>query len=318
MRAYTTRRIINSLVTLLVIIIMNFFMFRLMPGDPIGMMVRSERLTPSMVARMERLYGVDKPLWEQFPIYVKNLLTFNLGISFKYKTAVTPLLVQRMGNTVILLLGATILSIVLGIILGLIAGWYRGRSPDLSILTLGMFTWSMPTFWLAMVFVVFFQGIFPTSGMTDPLLQNPPLLTHLLDLGRHIALPTIILTIVYLGEYIILTRNELTNILTEDYIRTAKAKGLRTSRIIFRHALKNASLPLISAAGLSFAFIIGGALQTEIIFSWPGIGRLFYDAAIARDYPVLQGAFYFLSVSVLVVNVLTDIAYKFIDPRVEY
>jgi len=123
---------------------------------------------------------------------------------------------------------------------------------------------------------------------------------------------------VYLGEYIILTRNELTNILTEDYIRTAKAKGLRTSRIIFRHALKNASLPLISAAGLSFAFIIGGALQTEIIFSWPGIGRLFYDAAIARDYPVLQGAFYFLSVSVLVVNVLTDIAYKFIDPRVEY
>ncbi|TSA49710.1 ABC transporter permease, partial [archaeon] len=118
MRAYTTRRIINSLVTLLVIIIMNFFMFRLMPGDPIGMMVRSERLTPSMVARMERLYGVDKPLWEQFPIYVKNLLTFNLGISFKYKTAVTPLLVERMGNTIILLLGATILSIVLGTILG--------------------------------------------------------------------------------------------------------------------------------------------------------------------------------------------------------
>ena len=318
MRAYITRRIFDSLVTLLAIILVNFFLFRLMPGNPLSMLVRSERLTPSMVGHLEKLYGVDKPLSQQFLIYIKNLATFNLGLSFKYKSAVTPLLLGRMGNTIILLLVATILSIVLGILLGLIAGWFRGRPPDLSILTFGLFTWSMPTFWLAMIFVVFFRGIFPTSGMTNPLLQNPSLWAYLIDLARHIALPTIVLTIVLLGEYVILTRNELTNILTEDYIRTAKAKGLNSLQIIFRHALKNASLPLISAAALSFAFIIGGALQIEIIFSWPGIGRLFYEAALARDYPVLQGAFYLLSVSVLVVNVLTDIAYKYIDPRVEY
>lgn len=318
MRAYVFKRVLGALGTLLAIIVLNFFLFRLMPGDPIKLLVRSERLPATMVTRLEKLYGVDKPLATQFALYLRNLVTFDLGTSFKYKAPVAPILMKRLGNTILLLLASTILAIVLGIVLGLIAGWFRGRSPDVSILTFGLFTWSMPTFWLAMIFVVAFRGVLPTSGMADPLLQNPPFLTHVADLARHIIMPTMVLTIVLLGEYIILTRNELSNILAQDYIKTAKAKGLSSLNIIRRHALRNASLPLVSAAALSFAFIIGGAVQTEIIFSWPGIGRLFYDAALARDYPILQGAFYVLSLSVLLVNVLTDIAYKYIDPRVEY
>lgn len=141
---------------------------------------------------------------------------------------------------------------------------------------------------------------------------------RLLDLGRHLLLPTIVMTILYLGEMLLIARNEVTNIVTQDYITTARAKGLKAHQIISRHVLRNASLPLISNAALSLAFIAGGALQTEIIFNWPGIGRLMYDAVLARDYPVLQGSFYIMSVAILVANVLTDITYKFIDPRVEY
>jgi len=318
MRRYIFRRLLNTVLTLFFIIGTNFFLFRLMPGAPIKAMARSQKLSPSTVKYLENLYGLDKSLFEQFFIYVKNCLTFDMGISFKFSTEVTPLLFERMGNTLILLVASTLLAIVLGILAGLWAGWHRGKFIDLSLLSTSLFFWSMPTFWICMIFMALFAGILPIGGMRDLMLENPTHWESFVDLLKHIALPTIVMTITYMGQNLLITRNEVTNILTQDYIATARAKGLSRGRITFKHVLRNASLPLLSSASLSIAFLLAGALQTEIIFSWPGIGRLLYEATLTRDYPVLQGSFYLLSLGVLLTNFITDIAYKYIDPRVEY
>jgi len=318
MRKYLFKRALYMILTLFLIISVNFVLFRLMPGDPIRLSIKSAKLTPSMVSSLEKLYGFDKPIWKQYINYIRNLLTLNLGYSFLYQRKVLDVIAERMWNTVVLMTFATVLSIILGIILGLTAGWFKGGKIDVSILTFGLFTWSMPVYWLALIFVMAFSGILPVAGMHDILLRNPTILQSAIDVGKHLLLPTLILTLVMLGEYIVITRNEITGVLIEDYVIAAKAKGLNNKQLILKHALKNASLPLISAAALSFGFIIGGALQIEIVFSWPGIGRLLYQAALARDYGLLQGTFYFLAISVLIANFLADIAYKYVDPRVEY
>lgn len=318
MRKYVIRRLIDSCATLFFIIVANFFLFRLMPGDPIKLMVSTHRLSQSMIANLNQLYGLDKPMWQQFFIYIKNLITFDLGMSLTYQTAAGPLVLDRVGNSILLLLAALTLALTIGLVAGLIAGWFRGKPIDFSLVTSSLFFFCMPTFWIAMVFAAAFISILPVSGMRTLALYNASWFGHLLDLGKHLLLPTIVMTLVYISEMLILARNEVSNILTQDYISTARAKGLAPRQIIFRHVLRNASLPLVSTAGISFAFIVGGALQTEIIFSWPGVGRLIYGAVLARDYAVLQGCFYVFSLGVLIANFLTDIAYKYLDPRVEY
>ena len=315
---YILHRLIDSISTLFFIIVANFFLFRLMPGDPIKLMIKSYRLTQSMIAHLNQLYGLDKPMWQQFFIYIKNLLTFDLGMSFKYHTAAFPLILDKIGNSILLLLAAITLAMIIGIVLGLVAGWFHGKPVDISLVTSSLFFYCMPTFWIAMVFAAAFISILPVSGMHTLTLYNASWFVRLLDLGKHLILPTLVITILYIGEMLILARNEVSNILTQDYINTAKARGLTPRQIIFRHVLRNASLPLISNAGISFAFLVGGSLQAEIIFSWPGIGRLIYGAALARDYTLLQGSFYILSLTVLIASFLTDIIYKYLDPRVEY
>ena len=318
MRRYIFRRFLNTLVTLFFIICTNFFLFRLMPGAPIKALARSQRLDAAMVKYLENLYGLDQSLFDQFLIYTKNCLFFDMGTSFKFRTAVTPLLMERMGNTLVLILSSTVLAIILGVLAGLWAGWNRGKLIDVSLLGTSLFFWSMPTFWICMIFMALFAGILPIGGMRDLQLENPTYWQSFVDLLKHITLPTIVITLTYMGQNLLITRNEVTNILTRDYIATARAKGLSIWRITFKHVLRNASLPLLSSAALSIAFLLAGSLQTEIVFSWPGIGRLLYEATLTRDYPVLQGAFYILSLGVLFANFVTDIAYKYIDPRVEY
>jgi len=317
-RKYAIRRVIDSLVTLFLIIVANFFLFRLIPGDPIRMMARVQRLRPEAVERLQELYGLHLPMWQQFFLYVRNLLTFEFGLSIKYMVSATPLIFEKLWNSILLLTISGLLALIIGTVLGLISGWHRGKAVDISMVSTSLFFWCMPTFWISMVFAAVFVGILPISGMTSLPPPEGSLYVHLLDLGRHLLLPTIVMTILYLGEMLLIARNEVTNIVTQDYITTARAKGLKAHQIISRHVLRNASLPLISNAALSLAFIAGGALQAEIIFNWPGIGRLMYEAVLARDYPVLQGSFYIMSVAILVANVLTDITYKLIDPRVEY
>jgi peptide/nickel transport system permease protein len=318
MRQYIFRRFLNTLVTLFFIICTNFFLFRLMPGAPMKAIARAQRLDKSMVQYLEKLYGLDQSLFNQFMTYVKNCLTFDMGLSYNYRTAVTPLLVEKMYNSLILMVAAVILSMVCGILAGLWAGWNRGKLIDVSLTGIGLFFWSMPVFWACMIGMGLFAGILPIQGMRDLQLENPTHWQSFLDLIRHIILPTIVTVIIYFGGSLIITRNEVTNITTKDYIATARAKGLSPIRTTYKHVLRNASLPLLSSASITIAFLVGGSLQTEIVFSWPGIGRLMWEATLSRDYPILQGSFYFLSLAVLLANFVTDIAYRYIDPRVEY
>lgn len=318
MRKYAIRRVIDSLITLFLIIVANFFLFRLIPGDPIGAVAKVRRLRPEQVAALQELYGLHLPQWQQLLVYMRNLFTFQFGMSFAYLAPATPLILEKLWNSVLLLTISGLLALIIGTALGLMSGWLRGKALDISLVSMSLFFWCMPTFWISMVVAAAFVGILPTGGMRTLPPIDGPLYVILLDRGRHLILPTLVMTILYLGEMLLIARNEVTNILTQDYITTARAKGLKAHQIISRHVLRNASLPLISNAALSLAFIVGGALQAEIIFNWPGIGRLMYEATMARDYPVLQGSFYIMSLAILVANVLTDITYKFIDPRVEY
>jgi peptide/nickel transport system permease protein len=227
------------------------------------------------------------------------------------------MLSERIWRTVVLVLGGNIIAIVLGMALGLIAAWRRGTRLDAGILLWALFSWALPTFFLGIILLILFRGHLPVGGMVTPGLKPEDGLTYWLDVGKHLILPTITMAIVYTGEYILIMRSGVMEVLAEDYILTAKAKGLSTFRTLRDHALKNAMLPMVTMIALTFGYTVGGAIQVETVFSWPGIGRLMYEAVQKRDYPVLQGSFLLLAVSVIVANLLAEILYSVLDPRVK-
>jgi peptide/nickel transport system permease protein len=199
---------------------------------------------------------------------------------------------------------------------GMIAAWRRGTRLDTGILLWGLFSWALPTFFLGIILLILARGRLPVGGMVTPGLRPGDGLTYWADVGKHLILPTITMAIVYTGEYILIMRSSVMEVLAEDYILTAKAKGLSTPRVLRDHALKNAMLPMVTMIALTFGYTVGGAIQVETVFSWPGIGRLMYEAVQKRDYPVLQGSFLLLAVSVILANLLADLLYSVLDPRV--
>jgi peptide/nickel transport system permease protein len=220
-------------------------------------------------------------------------------------------------RTVILLALGQVIAIVIGILLGIIASWRRGSRMDTSILLWGLFTWSMPTFFFGIILLILARGKLPTGMMVTPGLKPSDGWTYWLDVGRHLVLPTITLAILYTGEYLLIMRSSIIEVLSEDYILTAKAKGLNTFQILRDHALKNAMLPMITLIALTLGFTVGGAIQVETVFSWPGIGRMMYDAVGKQDFPLLQGAFLLLAISVILANFIADLLYSVLDPRVK-
>jgi peptide/nickel transport system permease protein len=200
---------------------------------------------------------------------------------------------------------------------GLLAAWRRGTRLDTGILLGSLFTWALPTFFLGIILLILARGHLPVGGMVTPGLKPADGLTYWLDVGRHLILPTITMAIVYTSEYLIIMRSSVMEVLSEDYILTAKAKGLGTLRILRDHALKNSMLPMVTMIALTFGYTVGGAIQVETVFSWPGIGRLMYEAVQKRDYPVLQGTFLLLAVTVILANLLADLLYSVLDPRVK-
>ncbi len=330
---YLIRKIGFALSTLVVVIIFNFFLFRILPGDPIKLIVHSPRMTREAQERIRANFGLDKPVWvdldalsqgnlagafdTQFTAYIRNLFRGELGISFATRQDVSELLSQRVWRTVVLVGLGEILAIVFGIILGLVAAWRRGTRLDTSILLWGLFTWAMPTFFFGIILIILARGRLPVGGMVTPGLKPEDGLVYWKDVGRHLILPTLTLTILYMSEYMLIMRSSVVEVLSEDYILTAKAKGMNTVRIFRDHALKNAMLPMVTIIALTIGYTVGGAIQVETVFSWPGIGRLMYEAVQKRDYPVLQGTFLLLAVSVIVANLLADLLYGLLDPRVQ-
>jgi len=317
---YLARKVLQLVVLLFAVVAFNFLLFRVLPGDPIRLYARSGRLTPDVVAQLRAVFGLDKPVWEQFLIYLKGLLHGDLGFSYTYRRPVAQIMGERLVNTFVLLTAATILVTALGIVLGVWAASRRGSKVDSSTVISSLVMWSMPTFWTGMLllfaFGVWFH-VLPTSGISTPLATYSSPLGKVADVGRHLILPTITLVLVDIGQFVLITRSSLVDVLTEDFVTTAKAKGMSKRRIVWGHAVRNGMLPVVTATALYVGIVVGGAIQVETVFSWPGMGELTYEAVLRRDYPVLEACFLLFAVTVIVANFLSDLLYRVLDPRVK-
>jgi peptide/nickel transport system permease protein len=316
-------------VTIFVVVTFNFLLFRVLPGDPAKSGMRDPRLNPATAQALAERWGLDKPVLvnleggnpfdSQYFAYLGALSRADLGQSYAFRDReVADMLGLALVNTIWLVLPAQILAVVLGAGLGLVAAWRRGRALDVGALTFSLFMWSLPTFFLAIILLVAGANWFglPTAGRVTIGATHDGLLDELLDLGRHLLMPTLAFTLVLLGEYMLIMRSSVLEVFSEDYILTARAKGLSTLRIIKDHALRNAMLPMVTLIALNLGFTVAGAIQVEQVFSWPGIGNLTVDAVGQRDYPVLQGAFLLIAVSVVIANLLAELVYGWLDPRV--
>jgi peptide/nickel transport system permease protein len=307
-------------VTLLSVATFNFILFRILPGDPIRLMARAGHLSPEAIARLRQVFGLDRPLIVQYFYYLRNVVTGELGISVTYRRPVADILQERIANTLILLSAATIIVIVIGIVAGVISAARRGTRVDNAIVMTSLICWSLPTFWTGLVLIIIlgvYLNAFPVSGMTSPGVSSMISMSNLIDIGKHLILPTLTLAIVDMGQFALITRSSLIDVLTEEYILIAKAKGLPARKVLWGHGVPNALLPVITTMALYVSLVVGGAIQVETVFSWPGMGRLMYDAVLRRDYPLLEASFLLSAATVVLANFLSDIAYLLIDPRVK-
>jgi len=323
LKRFITRRLIEIAVIFFVIMTVLFFLFRLAPGDPVSRMV-DPSMTPEDAQLLRESLGLDKPLWTQYRYYLKNVVTGNMGVSFHYGEPVTGILMRRLPNTILLFTTSIILSALLGVFLGKIAAWQRGGRTD-TIMTIGaLFFHTLFLPWLALLMIWFFAyrvGWFPVTGMVSPQLWIDPqagLLIKAFDVLHHMALPLITLILIHFGSYLLVMRSSMLDTLREDYIITARAKGLDEKTIRDRHAAPNAALPVVTSVGLSLAFSINGGALTETVFSWPGIGQELVFAISNSDYPLAQAAFLLIAMVVLVANLMVDVLYAYLDPRIRY
>jgi peptide/nickel transport system permease protein len=326
---YALRKVGWAVLTLFVVITFNFLLFRVLPGDPAKSGLRDPRLNPAAVEALRERFGLDKPVFlnleggnpldTQFTAYLTALTRGDLGQSYAFRDQpVSDLIGQALGNTLWLVVPSQILSILLGALLGLVAAWRRGRALDVGALSFSLFMWSLPTFFLGIILLVVGANWFglPTAGRITIGADYASAWELAWDVGRHLLLPTLTLTLVVLGEYMLIMRSSVLDVFSEDYILTARAKGLSTFRVIRDHALRNAMLPMVTLIALNLGFTVSGAIQVESVYSWPGIGLLTVNAVADRDYPVLQGAFLLIAVSVVVANLVAELIYGWLDPRV--
>jgi len=318
LRTYILRRAATAFAVFLIILTLNFIIFHTIPGDPIRTLFQDPRISPEDMAQLRHGFGLDKPLMDQYLIYMKNSLTGEMGRSFSYYgDPVGDIVKERLINTLILVGSASVLALIMGVAIGTLAAWKRNTKTDFTLLGSSLFLYSMPTFWLGMLMLFALSGSVPSGGMYTPGANYAGFLDRFLDLMHHLLVPMTVLTLVLFGQYVMIMRSSLIDVLSEDYIVTANAKGLTGKNILRHHAVPNAMLPLVTITAINLSFVVGGAIQTETVFSWPGIGRLMYDALITRDYPILQGCFLVLTAVALVANFIADIAYVFLDPRVK-
>jgi peptide/nickel transport system permease protein len=315
---YLATKIGGAAFSLLMVLFSGFFLFRMLGGDPVQNMTRDRSVTPEQKEAMRRELGLDRPLYEQFLRYLKDTLSGNLGESFEYDQPVTQLIGERLWPTVLLTGTAMVLAIWLGLWIGTRAGWKRGSAFDRSQVSVALTLWSAPTFWLGMILVMLFAAtfdLFPTGGMVSHRVE-PGFVSETLDIAHHLVLPVLTMTAVVYAQYLLVMRSSVLDELGNDYLVTARAKGLRDDVVRRKHAVPNALLPTVTLIFLHLGGVIGGAITVETVFSWPGLGYLAYEALRAPDLPLLQGTFLVFSAAVVVANTAADIVYRFLDPRV--
>ncbi len=317
---YLSRRILQAVLTIVGIILLNFVLFRMMPGSP-DRVARNPNASVEARAALRERWGLDKPLIpDQFLDYVMATVRGDFGESFKFKgKEVTEVIAGRVWPTLILFGLGELIAIVAGLILGAYSGWKRGSPLDYGGNGVSLILYSMPYFLLGMILLVVFAttlGWFPTTGMFTLGQTYASFADQVLDFGHHLILPLAAVSLGLIGQYSILMRSSIIETRAEDYVTTARAKGISDSRILRGHAVPNALLPTVSLIGINLGYLIAGAITVEVVFSWPGLGTLTQEALEARDYPLLQGVFLLLAITVVVANLLADIVYGRLDPRV--
>jgi len=316
------KRILEISISLFILVTIVFFMFRLLPADPTAAMVDSA-LTPEAIQQIQHNFGLDKPLYEQYLLYLKNIITKgDFGISFFYRQPVIKILADKIFNTVILGITAIIFAYSLGIILGALLAWYRGTRFEMIGIIISLFFKAAPQFWTGMIFLMIFSyclGWFPSSGMREIAYEASGIMKYLsLDFLHHLILPTIVTGLYYLAQPMLLMRNTMLEIIHEPFIDLAFAKGLPLKRIIFQHAARNALLPVTTTFATRMGQTVGGLVLVEYVFSWPGLGREIVMAATRYDYPLAQAAFILIALVVMIFNIMADLLYGLLDPRIVY
>ena len=317
---FISGKISGAVLTIFVIICANFAIFRVVPGDPVRLLFGDPRAGPRRIAEMRERFGLTGTLWEQFVAYLNRLfLHGDLGFSFVYRVPVMEVILDRVPQTLLLIVTALAIAVVLGTTLGAIAGWKTGTKFDSIIVAVSLGFYSIPTFILGIILMMIFAfglGLFPIGGM-DTIGAGYTGWAYVGDVAWHMFLPCGAIVIWYIGEYVILTRSAMQDVLGQDYITSARAKGITESAVLRRHALRNAILPVVTMTGINLAFAVAGVIEAETVFRWPGVGRLLYDSVMSRDYPVLQGLFLIFAVVVVLANLVVDLIYGYIDPRIK-
>lgn len=323
LKRYLGRRITESIVIFFIIMTALFFLFRLAPGDPVARMV-DPGMTPEEAQQLKVQLGLDQPLGNQYLIFLGNFFRGRLGRSFHYGVPVVQIIARRLPNTILLFTSAVILSALVGVKLGKIAAWHKGKSLDTGITIGALVCHTLFLPWVALLIIwllAYRVGWFPVTGMISPELWISPHATwyaKALDVLHHLALPLMTLFLIHFGSYLLLMRGSMLDTLNEEFIFTARAKGLPENVIRDRHAAPNAALPVITSVALSLAFSINGGALTETVFSWPGIGRELVFAVSNNDYPLALACFLLIALVVLAANVVVDTLYAFWDPRIRY
>lgn len=319
MGRYALRRVAQLIPVLGVVVIANFVLIQAAPGD-VAITMAGERADPVFIEALREKYGLDQPIIDQFRIYVGNLLQGDLGSSYREGRPVIDVLMDRLPATLLLVGTALLIAAITGTIAGTFLGRRVGTKLD-SILSVGAIgAYSVPVFWLGLMLILVFAvglGWFPSSGMTSAIPPATPW-GRLLDVLHHLVLPATALATVWFGEYVRLARASVANVLAEEYITAARGTGYSERVLLLRHALRNALLPLVTVFGLQLGTLLAGAVLTETVFAWPGLGRLLFDAVTARDMPLIMGAYLLMSVVVVLATLLTDLMYAKLDPRVAY
>ncbi|MGH3424788.1 MAG: ABC transporter permease [Nocardioidaceae bacterium] len=319
---YLGRKLFAAVLNFFVLLVIGFVMFSLIPADPVQTLTRGHRTSAAQMEQIRESLGLDKPLWARFLDFVNSTLHGDLGRSWQFQQSVSSLIGERLWPTVLLMGTATVISVLLGLWLGIRAGWRHGSRLDRVASAVSLTLWSVPTFWLGLILLVTFSvgigpipSLFPANGMSDPTITGGGA-AHVLDVARHLVLPAMTMVLVIFAQYVTIMRSSIIDELGSPYLLTARAKGLRDSEVRRRHAVPNAMLPTVTVVFLQVGVIISGAITVEVVYSWPGLGYLTYQALNVPDLPVLQGTFILFSASVIVMNLIADVLYRFLDPRV--
>lgn len=317
---YVIKRVVQGIPLIIIVVLFTFTVIQMAPGSPIALMGGSDGITAEQEAMLKKQWGLDEPLWKQCTSYCKNMLTFELGTSYRQNQPVTEIILDRLPATLILMVPALIAAVILGVGVGMYCSKHMHSLGDSMATVFALAGYSVPLFWIGQLLILIFGmklGWLPISGMYD-LRMNHQGKELVIDVIRHLILPGTCLTFYYSAVILRVTRTKMAEVLQADYIKTARAKGLREKRVICGHALRNAISPVITVVGMELGAMIMGATVVETVFSYPGTGRLIYDAVAQRDYPLIAGMFFFISMMVILANVLTDILYAVVDPQVRY